>query len=73
MSRIRVAVDFDSEEYAIDWMAEAEAAGLLRRDVPAVALDEADLAEEAGKPVRRNWVLRRAGVRFGGTLEGSAR
>ena len=46
MSRIRVAVDFDSEEYAIDWMAE---------------------------PVRRNWGLRRAGARFGGTLEGSAR
>ena len=70
MSRIRIAVDFDSEEYAIDWMAEAEASGLLRGDVPAVALADVNVAEPGQ---RRNWVLRVAGARFGGVLEADAR
>jgi len=73
MSRIRIAVDFESEEYAINWMAEAEASGLLRDDVPAVALDEADLVDASQEPVRRNWVLRRAGIRFGGLIEEGTR
>ena len=68
--KVRIAIDFASVEDAREWMAEQVARGGLQKEADAFPIDTMDNAKDSGVTLGNTYIVRRAGTRPDGLLDG---
>ena len=68
--KARIAIDFASVDDAREWMAEQVARGGLQTEADAYPIDAMDMAKDGGVTLGNTYIVRRAGTRPDGLLDG---
>jgi hypothetical protein len=69
-SKVRIAIDFASIDDAREWMTEQVDRGGLSKEADAFPMEQHDNAKDGGVTMANTFIVRRAGTRADGLLDG---